>query len=75
MCSLLHFEDLSISYITELLGFKNIPSFYRVFEKYIGKSPIEYREDNIVDNKRFFAMKDLYLKVIQYIYLHISQLF
>lgn len=69
-CSLLHFEDLSISYITELLGFKNVPSFYRVFEKYIGKSPIEYREDNIVDNKRFFAMKDLYLKVIQYIYLH-----
>lgn len=46
-CALLHFPELSMEYISGLLHFSNLQDFYRVFRRYMRKSPQEYREQDI----------------------------
>lgn len=46
-CALLHFPELSMEYISGLLHFSNLQNFYRVFRRYMHKSPQEYREQDI----------------------------
>jgi len=39
-------EALTISEIASISGFKDIPHFTKIFKKYIGKTPTEYRNSN-----------------------------
>lgn len=72
-CALLHFEELSISYIADLLNVDNTATFYRIFEKFTGMKPMEYQKTRILDEELFFSDKDLFLQVQQYIYLYFYQ--
>lgn len=46
-CALLHFPELSMEYIGDLLNFSSTPAFYRVFKQYCGVTPGEYWAENI----------------------------
>lgn len=72
-CALLHFEELSISYISDLLNVDNTATFYRIFEKFTGMKPMQYQKLQILDDAHFFTNKDLYLQVQQYIHLYFYQ--
>lgn len=72
-CALLHFEDLSISYIVDLLSYSSTAAFYRQFQSWTGMSPLDYQKNRILDNAHFYCRKDLYLQIMQYLYLHFSQ--
>lgn len=69
-CALLHFEELSISYISDLLGFESMATFYRVFEAYTGTKPMQYQKDRILDEGHLYTRKDLFLQIEQYLYLN-----
>ena len=36
-------------------------------------SPLDYQKHRILDNAHFYCRKDLYLQIMQYLYLHFSQ--
>lgn len=72
-CALLHFEELSISYISDLMDFDSTATFYRVFETYTGTHPLKYQKEHIMDEVHLYEHQDLYLKIEQYIYLHFHQ--
>ncbi len=42
-CELIAFSDLQLTLVSEMVGFKNIQHFSRMFKKYIGIPPGEYR--------------------------------
>lgn len=42
-CELIAYSDLQLSQVSEMVGFKNIQHFCRMFKKYIGIPPGEYR--------------------------------
>ena len=46
-CALLHFEDLSISYIVDLLSYSSTAGFYRQFQAWTGMSPLDYQKHRI----------------------------
>lgn len=71
-CALLHFEELDISYIVEQMGCTSSASFYRIFEKYTGMSPLAYRQNKILDTEHYFCNQEDYLKILQYIFLNFS---
>ena len=71
-CALLHFEELDISYIVEQLGCTSTASFYRIFEKYTGMSPLEYRQKKILDSDHYFCGQEDFLKILQYVFLNFS---
>lgn len=48
-CALLHFPELSINYISDLLNFSSINAFYRVFNQYVHMSPKQYQKTCIAD--------------------------
>lgn len=72
-CALLHFEELSISYIVDLLNMDSTSTFYRIFEKFTGKKPLDYRKENILQTSKFYTENDLYLQIQQYLHLHFHQ--
>lgn len=43
-CALLHFPELSIDYISDILNFSSTNSFCRVFSQYVHMSPKQYQE-------------------------------
>lgn len=71
-CALLHFEELDISYIIEQLGYSSTATFYRIFDKYTGMSPMEYQQTKILDTKNYYHGKDMYLQIIQYIFINFT---
>lgn len=72
-CALLHFEELSISYIVDLLNVESAATFYRIFERFTGMRPTQYQEQRILDSRHFFTNKDLFLQVQQYLHLYFYQ--
>lgn len=45
------FEDVSLSYLLSYSGFTNESSFYRIFKKYWGVPPLEYRSSRLRSGK------------------------
>lgn len=71
-CALLHFEELDISYIIDQLGCSSTATFYRIFDKYTGMSPIQYQQSKILDIEHYYHGKDIYLQIIQYIFVNFT---
>lgn len=42
-CALLHFPELDVDYISDILGFSSKQAFYRMFTRYCHQTPVEYR--------------------------------
>ena len=51
-CGLLHDGDVRISEIAFAAGFQSLSQFNRVFKKFSGKSPTQYREAESVASSR-----------------------
>ena len=47
-CKLLVQNELSVSDISENVGFLNLSNFNRLFKKMIGVSPTEFRRKNVM---------------------------
>lgn len=48
-CSMMPFEELSIAFIANYVGYHSLSTFYRVFHKLKGMTPDEYRRKNPSD--------------------------
>lgn len=69
-CSLLHFPELSIEYITDLLGFTSVTSFYRVFTQYRNMSPRDYQKKYIGTEDKDYMGSGLVMQFLQYMHLN-----
>lgn len=72
-CALMHFPELSLEYISDLLGFSSKTAFYRVFRQYMGFTPREYQEGYIIGNSSTRKKEALGLQILQYIHFNFSQ--
>ncbi|MEG0680398.1 MAG: AraC family transcriptional regulator [Eubacterium sp.] len=72
-CSLLHFPELEIDYISDLLGFSSITVFYRVFQQYCKMTPREYQRKKIGNDDMIFMGTSLAMQFLQYIHLYFMQ--
>ena len=72
-CALLHFDELSISYIADQLNVESSATFYRIFEQATGCDPTTYKKEHIDDELHYYKGKDLYLQVQQYLHQHFFQ--
>ncbi|MCM0651009.1 AraC family transcriptional regulator [Clostridium swellfunianum] len=50
-CALLHFPELSMDYISDILNFSSKNSFYRVFNQYVHMTPKEYQEKCVFEEE------------------------
>lgn len=71
-CALLHFEELDISYIIDQLGCSSTATFYRIFDKYTGMSPIQYQQTKILDTEHYYHGQDVFLQIIQYLFVNFT---
>lgn len=71
-CSLLHFPDLNIGYISDYLGFNSLQDFYRVFSRITHQTPREFQERQIFNQKDFYAREKL-IALFQYLYMHMQE--
>lgn len=72
-CALMHFPELSLDYIGDLLGFSSKTAFYRVFGQYMGMTPREYQERSILGNVAVQRRESLGLQILQYLHLHFHE--
>lgn len=72
-CALLHFPELSLEYISDLLGFSTIHVFYRVFKQYTGTTPREYQVTFIMNQNMIKSQYSIALRLLQYLHLHFMQ--
>lgn len=71
-CSLLHFPDLQLSYISDYLGFTSVQDFYRVFQRITHQTPREFQKRQIFDQKDLYAREKM-VAVIQHLHVHIQE--
>ncbi|MEG2349322.1 MAG: AraC family transcriptional regulator [Hungatella sp.] len=69
-CALLHFPDLTISYVSDLTGFSSVTAFYRVFEQYCKLTPREYQRQCICGAEGAPSGSSLAMQFLQYIHLN-----
>lgn len=73
-CSLLHFPELSIQYIANLLSYKSMNTFYREFKQYRGMTPDEYRKKEINQQNAFIMPnQDVGMQLLIYFHLHYKE--
>lgn len=69
-CALLHFSELSLEYISDLLGFSSISAFYRVFTQYASMTPRDYQKKYVGNLNMVKSKTGLVLQFLQYMHLH-----
>ncbi|MEG1383729.1 MAG: AraC family transcriptional regulator [Oscillospiraceae bacterium] len=69
-CALLHFPDLTMSYISDLTGFSSVTAFYRVFAQYCKLTPREYQRSYIASKPEVPEGSSLAMRLLQYIHLN-----
>lgn len=73
-CSLMHFPELSIQYIANLLCYTSMNTFYREFKKYKGMTPDEYRKKEISQQDTFIMPnQDVGLQLLIYLHMHYKE--
>lgn len=71
VCSLLEFEDLSVTFIAKIFCYTSMNTFYREFKKYTGMTPEEYRQSGRGQKIRPRAAKQsIAFAVLAYIHEH-----
>lgn len=71
-CALLHFPELSMEYIGDLLNFSSTAAFYRVFKQYCGVTPREYQAEYIGIEPPGSGAGTA-MQFLQYIHMHFSE--
>ncbi|MDU4891339.1 MAG: AraC family transcriptional regulator [Clostridium sp.] len=72
-CALLHFPELSMEYISDILGFSSKQSFYRLFAQYCKMTPREYQK-SCIGNEEVRAMNTgMGMQFLQYIHMNFMQ--
>lgn len=69
-CALLHFPELSLNYISDLLNFSTVQDFCRVFEHYVHKSPKTYQKQCIMSEQETLVGCGSALLFLQYLHLN-----
>ncbi len=74
-CGAMFFEDVSLSYLLSYSGFSTEASFYRIFKKYKGISPKEYRTQRLSSGKGYYGMvgSKTVVSALNYIYKNYAQ--
>ncbi|MEG1458854.1 MAG: AraC family transcriptional regulator [Acetivibrio sp.] len=72
-CALLHFSELSLDYISDILGFSSITAFYRVFVQYAGMTPRDYQKKEVGNLDMIKSKEGLALQFLQYMHLHFQK--
>lgn len=69
------FEEVSLSYLLSYSGFSTEASFYRVFKKYKGVSPNEYRTQRLSGGRVYYGMvgNKIVVKALDYIQMNYAQ--
>lgn len=68
-CALLHFPELSMEYISELLNYSSIATFYRTFGHFLHMTPREYQE-YCIHGSTEGGTQNMVLQFYQYMLLH-----
>ena len=69
-CALLHFPELSMEYIGDILGFSSVNSFYRSFVKYCSITPREYQKKCIGNEDMAIMGTGLAMQFLQYMHIN-----
>lgn len=69
-CALFHFPELSIEYISDLLGFTSVTSFYRLFLQYRKMSPRDYQKKCVGTEEEDYMGSGLALQFLQYMHIN-----
>lgn len=69
-CALLHFPELSMEYISDLLEFPSVQGFYRVFAQYCKMTPRQYQKTQVGDDGFAAGSESVALQFLQYIYMY-----
>lgn len=69
-CALLHFTELTMEYVSGLLGFPSVPAFYRVFEQHCNMTPREYQREFIGNGKMEMEGDGIGMQFLQYLHLN-----
>ncbi len=72
-CALLRFPELSIEYISDLLNFSSITSFYRVFVQHCGVSPRVFQNSFNNSPLEAFTTRGLAMQFLQYMHIYFSE--
>lgn len=73
-CALLY-EDMSLSYVAEHSGFSSEVAFYRIFKKFTGTTPIEYRKQMLESGEEVYRgmiMSQMLMDVLNHSYASFS---
>ena len=68
--ALLHFPELSLEYISDLLGFTSVTSFYRLFVQYRNMTPRDYQIKCIGTEEKDYIGSALVLQFLQYMHIN-----
>lgn len=69
-CALLHFPELSMEYISHILGFSSVNSFYRFFLKYCSVTPRDYQKKCIGNENAPLMATGLAMQFLQYMHMN-----
>lgn len=72
-CALLHFPELSMEYISDILGFPSKTSFYRLFSQYCKMTPRQYQEKCIGNEEIGFWGTGVAMQFLQYMHMNFMQ--
>lgn len=69
-CALLHFPELTLDYISDILEFSTKQSFYRTFSQYCHMTPREYQQYLNGEAPEFTRASGTALRFLQYMHQH-----
>lgn len=69
-CALLHFPELDVEYISHILEFPSVQSFYRVFTRHCCMTPKEYQEHLYKAPPEQIWACSMGIRLLQYMHLH-----
>ncbi|MEG0095785.1 MAG: AraC family transcriptional regulator [Erysipelotrichaceae bacterium] len=72
-CALLHYSELTIPYICDLLNYSSMTNFYRVFKRLTNMTPREYQYEMIEKKELVINQSSLLLQILQFIHLHYNE--
>lgn len=69
-CALLHFPELDIPYISDMLGYSSKQAFYRSFSQHCHMTPAQYRSRLWGDEEGSMWASSTAIRFLQYMHLH-----